>query len=78
MSTYHEARLAINQAFKSAVTSAQAIYQSARAQATSIAALSTARAAYVLALTQAVAARDAALVNLGRPPTFSHSRSSQR
>jgi hypothetical protein len=74
MSTYHAARIAINQAFKSAVSSAQAIYQSARAQASSIAALSTAHAAYVLALTQAVAARDSALVNLGRPPSNTHTR----
>ncbi|MHB1251582.1 MAG: hypothetical protein ACYC0I_05565 [Acidimicrobiales bacterium] len=78
MSTYHAARLAINQAFKSAVSSAQAIYQSARAQASSVAALSTARAAYVLALTQAVAARDSALVNLGRPPSIAHSHPQPR
>lgn len=77
MSTYHAARVAINQAFKSAVTSAQAIYQSARAQASSVAALSTAHAAYVLALTQAVAARDSALVNLGRPPSNVHARNSK-
>lgn len=77
MSSYHAARVAINQAFKSAVTSAQAIYQSARAQALSVAALSTAHAAYVLALTQAVAARDSALVNLGRPPSNMHARNSR-
>jgi hypothetical protein len=78
MVTYHAARLAINQAFKSAVSSAQAIYQSARTQATSAAARSTARAAYVLALTQAFASRDSALIALGRPPSLSHSPSSQR
>lgn len=72
--TYHAARLAINQAFKSAVSSAQAIYQSARSQANTAAARSTARAAYVLALTQAVAARDSALTTLGRPPSMFHSR----
>ncbi|MBW4078683.1 MAG: hypothetical protein HIU84_09295 [Acidobacteria bacterium] len=78
MSTYHQARLAINQAFKSAISSAHAIYQSALAQATSVSGRSTARAAYVLALTQAVAARDAALINLGRPPSIVHARSSNR
>ena len=73
MVTYHAARLAINQAFKSAVSSAQAIYQSARTQANSAAARSTARAAYVLALTQAFASRDSALTTLGRPPSIRHS-----
>lgn len=74
MVAYHAARLAINQAFKGAVSSAQAIYQSARTQAATAAARSTARAAYVLALTQAVASRDSALTTLGRAPSISHAR----
>ena len=72
--TYHAARLAINQAFKSAVSSARAIYNSARSQANTAAARSTARATYVLALTQAVAARGSSLTTLGRPPSIVHSR----
>ena len=78
MKAYRQARFAISEAFKSAVSSASAIYAAARVQANTAAARSTARAAYVLALTQAVAARDAALNTLGNPPAPKHARVTRR
>jgi hypothetical protein len=69
LAQYRQLRQAINESFKNAVQVAQQTFQSSRSQATTAAARSTARATYELALAQAAAARDAALVNLGKPPT---------
>jgi maltose-binding protein MalE len=69
LAAYKQARNAINQAFKYAVTSAQAVFQAARNKATTAADRSTARAAYELALAQAAATRDAGLTSLGKPPS---------
>ena len=68
LAQFKQLRQAINDSFKSAVQAAQQTFQASRGQATTAAARSTARATYELALAQAAAARDAALVNLGKPP----------
>jgi hypothetical protein len=66
---YVAAREVIAQNFKNAVDAAQAAFVASRASATTGAQRSTARAAYALAIAQAAAARSAALISLGNPPT---------
>ena len=66
---YFEARVSIADAYKSAVQSAKSVCAAALSVATTTAERSAARAALQLAIVQATAVRQAALTQLGNPPT---------
>jgi hypothetical protein len=65
---YRSARADINRSYQSAIEAAQSFYVASLAAARNSAQRSTARATWRLAITEATAAREAALLPLGKAP----------
>jgi hypothetical protein len=68
LGVYKSAREAINRSYQSAIDAAQSVYAAALAVASNSSQRSTARATWRLAITEATAAREAALLALGKAP----------
>jgi hypothetical protein len=68
LSAYKSARVAINRSYQSAIEAAQSVYVASLAVARNSAQRNTARATWRLAITEATAAREAALLALGKAP----------
>jgi hypothetical protein len=68
LGAYKFARASIGHSYQSAVQAAQSVYDASLAVARDSAERSTARATLRLAITEATAAREAALLALGKPP----------